>query len=57
MTEPKSYKADEIFKPIPDDPEHVLMQIPPDICEKMGWTEGTEVKVTVEDGSIIISKV
>jgi hypothetical protein len=31
MSETKTYKAGEIFKPIPDDPEHVTMQIPPEI--------------------------
>lgn len=57
MTESKTYKAGEIFKPIPDDPENVMMQLPPEICEKMGWKEGTKIKVTVEDGKMIITEV
>ncbi len=52
MTEPKTYKVNEIFKPIPDDPENVIMQIPPDICEQMGWKEGDKIHVTAEDGVI-----
>jgi hypothetical protein len=57
MSETKTYKAGEIFKPIPDDPEHVTMQIPPEICEKMGWVEGTNLKIVAEDGIITITKV
>lgn len=56
MTEQKTFKVEEIFKPIPDDPDHVIMQIPPEICEQMGWTEGTKVKVSAEDGVITITK-
>lgn len=57
MTEPKTYKVSEIFKPIPDDPENVIMQIPPDICEQMGWKEGDKIHVTAEDGVITLTKV
>ena len=56
MSEPKTYKVGDIFKPIPDDPENVIMQLPPEICEQMGWTEGTKLKITTQDGIITISK-
>lgn len=56
MADPKTYKVGEIFKPIPDDPENVIMQIPPEICEQMGWTEGDTIHVTAEDGIITLTK-
>ncbi len=56
MTEPKTYNSSEIFKPIPDDPDNVMMQIPPEICEKMGWKEGTTLNITVVDGRMIITE-
>jgi len=57
MTETKTYKVNEVFKPIPDDPENVIMQIPPDICEQMGWKEGDQIHVKAEDGVITLTKV
>jgi anaerobic selenocysteine-containing dehydrogenase len=57
MSETKTYKVGEIFKPIPDDPENVVMQIPPEICEKMGWTEGDTIHISVDEGVITLSKV
>lgn len=57
MNESKTYKSGEIFKPIPDDPENVMMQIPPEVCEKMGWKEGTKLNIHVEDGKMIITEV
>jgi AbrB family looped-hinge helix DNA binding protein len=32
------------------------MTIPPEISERMGWTEGDILKITVENGQISISK-
>jgi hypothetical protein len=57
MSETKTYNVNEIFKPIPDDPDNVIMQIPPEICQAQGWTEGTKIKVTAEDGVITLTKV
>lgn len=56
MADPKTYKVGEIFKPIPDDPENVIMQIPPEICEQMGWIEGDTIHITAEDGIITLTK-
>ena len=50
------YLAEEIFEDIPGDPENVIMKIPPEILEKMGWTEGTVLDVKLEDGAISIQK-
>lgn len=53
-----TYNADDIFEDIEGDPENVLMNIPPEILEAQGWTEGDTLKIEWGDkGSIVISKV
>ena len=51
-----TYKVEDIFEDIEGDPENVNMNIPPEISERMGWTAGDILKITVEDGQISISK-
>lgn len=54
----KTYKADEIFQDIEEDTENVLMNIPPEIAEKMGWQPGDSLKIELGDqGTIVITKV
>lgn len=55
--EPIFYSADEIFQDIEGDPDNVNMTIPPELMERMGWKEGDNIKVTVEDGVITLTKV
>jgi hypothetical protein len=57
MMDNKTYLAEELFEDIPDDPDHVIMKLPPEICEAQGWVEGTTLNIQVEDGKMIISKV
>ena len=57
MSQTKEYKADEIFKDIEGDPNNINMEIPPEVLEKMGWGEGTKIKVESENGQIIITEV
>ena len=52
-----TYSADEIFSDDPDNPDNVLMKIPDEIAEQLGWTPGDVLKITWEDGSISITKV
>ena len=53
-----TYKVEDIFQDIEDDPENVLMTIPPEICEKLGWKVGdTLIIETTEDSCISIKKV
>jgi AbrB family looped-hinge helix DNA binding protein len=52
----KTYLASEIFEDIPDDPENCMMKIPPEIYEALGWQEGDNLKITVNDGIITITK-
>ena len=56
MSKVITYKVEDIFQDIEGDPENVNMTIPPEISERMGWTEGDILKITVEDGQISIIK-
>jgi len=51
-----TYKVEDIFEDIEGDDENVLMNIPPEISEKMGWVPGDVLKITVEKGQIIMTK-
>jgi len=52
------YPAEEIFQDIEGDEENVLMNIPPEIAEKMGWNPGDTLKIEVlESGGLCISRV
>ena len=58
MTKKMTYKAEEIFQDIPGDDKNVLMTIPPEISERMGWKPGDTLHIKVlEDGGISIEKV
>jgi len=53
-----TFKAEEIFEDIPDDPENVMMNIPEEIREAVGLKEGDSIKVLWGDqGTIIIEKI
>ena len=56
MSKVITYKVEDIFEDIEGDDKNVLMNIPPEISERMGWTEGDILKITVEDGQISIIK-
>ena len=52
----KTYKVEEIFEDIEGDEENVLMNIPPEIAEQMGWKPGDVLKIYSGEGSIVIEK-
>ena len=56
MTKVITYKVEDIFEDIDGDDKNVLMNIPPEVSERMGWEPGDVLKITVEDGVISISK-
>jgi AbrB family looped-hinge helix DNA binding protein len=56
MTKIITYKVEDIFEDIEGDENNVLMNIPPEVSERMGWKPGDVLKITVEDGQISISK-
>jgi AbrB family looped-hinge helix DNA binding protein len=58
MTKIATYKVEDIFHDIPDDEKNILMTIPPEILEKMGWKEGDRLSIKVrEDKSISITRI
>jgi len=52
-----TFLAEELFEDIPGDPDNVMMKLPPELCEQMGWKEGDTLNIEVEDGAMVISKV
>ena len=53
----KTYLVEDLFTDIPDDPDHVLFTIPPEMILETGWKEGDTLSVTSENGCLYISKV
>jgi hypothetical protein len=51
------YKVEDIFEEIPDDPENVMLKLPPEVCEEIGLEPGDKMKILLGDqGTIIIEK-
>ena len=57
MQNKKIYKVEDIFTDINDDPDNVLMSIPPEIIEQLCLKEGDTVNVSIENNSMILKKV
>lgn len=58
MTKTMTYKVEDIFQDIPEDNKNVLMTIPPEVSEQMGWKPGDKLKVNIDkEGVITLSKV
>lgn len=54
----KTYAVEDIFEDIDGDEDNVLMNIPPEISEQMGWKPGDVLRVKVlAEGGISIEKV
>lgn len=53
----KTYPVEDVFQDIEGDPDNVNMMIPPEVLEKMGWGEGTKIKVVAEEGVITITEI
>ena len=51
------YKVEDIFEDDPDNPENVLMTIPPEIAERVGWQPGDTLSIKVENNIMSITKV
>jgi hypothetical protein len=53
-----TYNVEDIFQDIDGDDENVLMNIPPEIAEQMGWKPGDVLRIKIEEaGGISIVKV
>lgn len=57
MTKVVTYKVEDIFKDDAEDEKNVLMNIPPEVSERMGWAPGDVIKVSVEEGRIVLTKI
>ena len=58
MKKEVTYKVEDIFEDIPDDPNFVRMTIPEEVMREKGWGEGTRIKVEVGDqGTIILTEI
>lgn len=53
----KTYTVEELFSDIPDDPDHVLFTIPPEVTESTGWQPGDTLRFEIVDGCLHIEKV
>tara|TARA_Y100001970_G_C14111083_1_gene790906 strand:- start:598 stop:786 length:189 start_codon:yes stop_codon:yes gene_type:complete len=52
------YKVEDIFSDDPNNKGNVLMKIPDEISQRMGWNPGDVLKITQdESGAISITKV
>lgn len=51
-----TFKAEDIFKDIPGDPNNVILEFPPKVLEITGWQAGDTLDITVKDSAIVIKK-
>ncbi len=52
------YKVEDIFEEDPDNPDNVVMKIPDEVSERMGWKPGDTLRITQDkNGAISITKV
>lgn len=53
----KTFKVEDIFEDIPNDPDNVLLKIPPEIYQELGWEPGDTLNITLTpEGTIEINK-
>ena len=57
MQNKKTYKVEDIFTDIPDDPDNFHMNIPAKIIEQLCLKEGDMLNVSVENYLMILKKV
>lgn len=53
----KTYLVEELFHDIPGDPDNIIFQIPPEVCEQAGWKEGDTIHIKAENGQMTLTKV
>ena len=58
MSKSYTFNVEDILINDPDNPNQSILQIPDEILQDQGWTEGTELKIQIGDqGTIIIEEV
>lgn len=58
MSKVHTYKVEDIFEDIPNDPENVLMNLPQEVMDEAGIVPGDTIKISLGDqGTMLIEKV
>ena len=52
----KTYTVDELFSDIPGDSANVLLTIPPETLELVGWEAGDTLNIQATEDRIILKK-
>jgi antitoxin component of MazEF toxin-antitoxin module len=52
-----TYKYNEVFEDLEGENGDVLLKIPPDICDAVGWKVGDTISIKVEGDALVLSKV
>jgi hypothetical protein len=53
-----TYKVEDIFEDIPNDPKNVLMNLPQEVMDDAGIKPGDTIKVSLGDqGTLLIEKI
>ena len=50
----KSYRS-KVMDILPNG--DAILELPPEMCEELGWKEGDTISITQEEGNIIIKKI
>ena len=53
----KTYRVEELFSDIPDDPANVLLTFPPEVVDQTGWQPGDTLNIEVINGCLHIKRV
>lgn len=53
----KTYKAEDLFSDIQDDPDNVLLTFPPEVIADTGWKPGDTLNIEIVNGCMHITKV
>jgi hypothetical protein len=53
----KTYRVEDLFSDIQDDPNHVLLTFPPEVIASTGWQPGDTLNIEIIDGCMHIIKV
>ena len=52
-----TYKVEDIFEDIPNDPDNILMNLPQEVMDEVGIVPGDTVKILLGDqGTLVIQK-
>lgn len=53
----RTYTREELFKDIPGDPDHILLTIPAEFTDSLGWKENDEITVRLDGDSLYFEKI